>query len=900
MARLEIDIALNNLQGATTGLKTLQDSLKQLSGKGVKIEVGGTAIAEAKVQAIQATTAIKEMVASANVNNATFLTKVKAEGIEAKTAVTQLSGELISSKVELEKQKSSLVEVTKAGKELDNQNKVTRNSIAKLTEQTKLYALEQKKLRNEQGSSKSLNEYQKLSRELTAVRNEAKNVGAQMYKLTQTGQQATPVFQKLEKEFNDLKNKSTQLDSGLKTIDGSLGQFQRNVGNYEGKMANANGVTMEFNRIIQDAPFGMMGIGNNIQQLAANWQIYSEQAKRSAAETGKTIGTMGLMRGVMAQFLTTGNLITFGIAAITSAWTAYSMNVKTAKEETRDMNNQFTTQAGQLQNIISLTQKSALTQRDKATAVSEYNKNLGDTLGTVKTYGELEQKLIQNGATYVNYLSLKAQAEATYQLALKKTGEMMNNIMMLESNGRSSGFFGWVAKASDTIDELVYGKGTQGKTKITANDARRIAQLPTDKEFYIAIRGMGDALKRGLKDVRADWKKQLKLADLGGDLTQEFNKIGDKLNLKFPDLNLDKDGNLTKGNKALEKAVKLVNNYLELLKEISSISGLGSVDYSTLGKVGIDLEVGKVKAELDQVLRDIDAYKTKVLNDTTISESQRTNLIAKANADREILEGRHLAKMKILQQDYTKRIEEMTVKPVKTVATMDEIQSTEEPEWMKKQKELTRAIKSEINNILNMLPNLSGGFSDIFAQLTNGLNDILQKALVERLGEMITKKMKQLDDETQMIAGALAVAGKTLQGLFSKTSGVGQGIGGAMSGAGAGLGIGSMLASTLGKSAGPWGAAIGGAIGLVSGIIGAKKAKKQEEMQRKQLEEQKKANALLERMNALAYTSSIIGGQSQYGIVSGVNRNAQGEFTFKIDGRDLVAVMGNNERLIGR
>ena len=84
MARLEIDIALNNLQGATTGLKTLQDSLKQLSGKGVKIEVGGSAIAEAKVQAIQATTAIKEMVASANVNNATFLTRLKLKVLRLK------------------------------------------------------------------------------------------------------------------------------------------------------------------------------------------------------------------------------------------------------------------------------------------------------------------------------------------------------------------------------------------------------------------------------------------------------------------------------------------------------------------------------------------------------------------------------------------------------------------------------------------------------------------------------------------------------------------------------------------------------------------------------------------------------------------------------------------------
>ena len=71
----------------------------------------------------------------------------------------------------------------------------------------------------------------------------------------------------------------------------------------------------------------------------------------------------------------------------------------------------------------------------------------------------------------------------------------------------------------------------------------RIAQLPTDKDFYIAIRGMGDALKKGLKDVRKDWKKSIQSSNLGGDLTQEFNKIADGLNLKMPDLNLDKISN---------------------------------------------------------------------------------------------------------------------------------------------------------------------------------------------------------------------------------------------------------------------------------------------------------------------------------------------------------------------
>lgn len=875
MARLEIDIALNNLQGATTGLKTLQDSLKQLSGKGVKIDVGANSLNEMKAS-------------------------------------------LIANKVELEKQKIGIIEVAKAGKELDNQNKVTRNSIAQLTEESKRYNLEQKKLRDEQKASKGLDLKVTGEGSIVAMR-------AKLRDLTKTYDNLSASQRNNSNTNNTLLNDIKRLNSELSRAEQASGRYQRQVGNYEKATYGATGVTMEFNRIIQDAPFGMMGIGNNIQQLTSNWSEYTRQAKAAAAANGATVTSMGLVKGVMSSFLTTGNLLTLGIAAATSAWTAYTMwqqrSNKEAKETERTLKatkDALTEYVDSLNSVNSAQLKGAQGAESELSRLkilkSIYdNSNVSlknrreaynDIIGMYESYfGKLstEEKSVFNLTDRYNKLTNAVMQTAMARAYQQEMEENAVKLRALEKKANSEISRYNKEKQKQNDQELVFREALLGNY---GKEAQALANIEAVQKG-ISKGGLGSQMENQKQQAKLNKLLQEYNKTWGGinavnadnaDLLDRINKIAEN-GVVITKSGLDVDN---KRNTTLEKAVKLVNNYLELLKEISSISGLGSVDYSTLGKVGIDLEVGKVKAELDQVLREIDAYKTKVLNDTTISESQRTNLIAKANADREILEGRHLAKMKILQQDYTKRIEEMTVKPVKTVATMDEIQSTEDPEWMKKQKELTRAIKSEINNILNMLPNLSGGFSDIFAQLTNGLNDILQKALVERLGEMITKKMKQLDDETQMIAGALAVAGKTLQGLFSKTSGVGQGIGGAMSGAGAGLGIGSMLASTLGKSAGPWGAAIGGAIGLVSGIIGAKKAKKQEEMQRKQLEEQKKANALLERMNALAYTSSIIGGQSQYGIVSGVNRNAQGEFTFKIDGRDLVAVMGNNERLIGR
>jgi len=99
---------------------------------------------------------------------------------------------------------------------------------------------------------------------------------------------------------------------------------------------------------------------------------------------------------------------------------------------------------------------------------------------------------------------------------------------------------------------------------------------------------------------------------------------------------------------------------------------------------------------------------------------------------------------------------------------------------------------------------------------------------------------------------------------------------------------------------GPWGAAAGALIGGISGFFKGKKAKKQEELQRKQLLEQQKANALLERINRLTYASQIVGGRTEYGVVSGVNRNEFGEIVFKINGNDLVASLDRTNKNKGR
>ena len=219
---------------------------------------------------------------------------------------------------------------------LDNSFKETRNSIAKLNEEQKRYNATQRETRDALKAVSSERPYTQLTAEMNRVRKEAQDLGAQMIRLEMAGDKTSAEYIQLATAFKTAQQSLNPLDTAVKKLDGTLGQHQRNVGNYQQTQSGANGVTMEFNRIIQDAPFGMMGIGNNIQQLAANWQHYAQQQRTAADGTKIAVSNMSLMKGAISSLFAPANLLTLGIATITSAWTYYTMSQQKANKVTKE------------------------------------------------------------------------------------------------------------------------------------------------------------------------------------------------------------------------------------------------------------------------------------------------------------------------------------------------------------------------------------------------------------------------------------------------------------------------------------------------------------------------------------------------------------------------------------
>ena len=91
--------------------------------------------------------------------------------------------------------------------------------------------------------------------------------------------------------------------------------------------SNYNAVGIDFARIIQDAPFGIIGVSNNITQLASSFQ----NARASGQSFTKILGSI----------FSAGNIVTLGISAITTALVLYEQGVfgftESNKEATKSL-----------------------------------------------------------------------------------------------------------------------------------------------------------------------------------------------------------------------------------------------------------------------------------------------------------------------------------------------------------------------------------------------------------------------------------------------------------------------------------------------------------------------------------------------------------------------------------
>lgn len=197
---------------------------------------------------------------------------------------------------------------------------------------------------------------------------------------------------------------------------------------FQGLATNVRGsntVAMEFNRIIQDAPFGMMGIGNNVQQLAGNFSQLSKNAG----------GTVPAIKAAFSAMVTGPNLALLAISALTAGITAYNMGafdfLKSNKEaeksleELREESEEYVKNLNAIQRaqvvgaqsaqaqltslrlLYERTQDVTLSEEERLKAISELQRVYP------QAFGNINQEIILNGQAKKSYDDLATSILAT-------------------------------------------------------------------------------------------------------------------------------------------------------------------------------------------------------------------------------------------------------------------------------------------------------------------------------------------------------------------------------------------------------------------------------------------------------------------------------------------------------
>jgi hypothetical protein len=206
--------------------------------------------------------------------------------------------------------------------------------------------------------------------------------------------------QELEQTIREM----TRLNALGRQVSGGLGSTTQGFNKLAGGVTNANGVAIEFSRIIQDAPFGLIGIGNNIQQLTANF-----------AQVSKTAGGAGAaIKASLGALISPANLLVLGISAVTAAFTAYQMgafdflksneeaakSVKELADEIDNVQSRTVAEGAKISALRSVIEDETLSREKRLEAV----KRLQDTYPTI--FANADKEKLLNGELTTSYDTL--------------------------------------------------------------------------------------------------------------------------------------------------------------------------------------------------------------------------------------------------------------------------------------------------------------------------------------------------------------------------------------------------------------------------------------------------------------------------------------------------------------
>lgn len=342
----------------------------------------------------------------------------------------------------------------------------------------------------------------------------------------------------------------------------------RSFDNLKRSAGAATGAAISFGRIIQDAPFGIIGVANNIQNFGEQF----------AALGGKAATAGQKLSMFFAALITPANLAILAVSALTAGYQAYALGLFDSEEKTKDLRSE----TEKLNDSLALVRKN-LNAVDSARL--ESNKGASDELVELELLNS-----VLNDTSKSEFERVRA-----YNLLLEKYPRIVGNISEEKA--------------------LVDGLGDSYVTLVNAINQRAAAVAIEDKLVELAKQRI-DLTQKELNETQLQnslLKERANLVQQIRDRNVEVNETATQLDKVFGEQRVDfellKIGEqLVKVNQDFELLgnVVAVGTTNALLKNAASVEFLKN-EYLGLGHTLISLldPLDKVQKRTIEIIPDI-------------------------------------------------------------------------------------------------------------------------------------------------------------------------------------------------------------------------------------------------------------------------------------------------------
>lgn len=676
----------------------------------------------------------------------------------------------------------------------------------------------------------------------------------------------------------------TQADAKIKALDATIGNHQRNVGDYGRQW---NGLNMSIQQVGRELPSLAVGWNTFFLAISNNLPILADELKRAKTEY-KALTAQGqkatpVWKQVVSSMFSWQSAITVGITLLTvygdnlvnwiSSLFDAKKAVKSLDDAQEELNKRFTEDVGGIgkQVIKVKTLQEAWTGlgnnlKDKKKFIKD-NKEAFQELGvSINNVNDADNLLINNTKAFIEAMTLRAEAEAAYKLAVDEAERSIKAKREADQKKKENPNI-WDKLKAFGVNLLVNNMGIQtDATRIheaevkSLEDESEAAKAAADSYVKLGISKEEVAKKKlkeaGIKEpekedkaekskIQAEKKRLQELLNLRREnLQTEIDLMREGTEKKIAQINLDYDnetaailakekewkdaqgGTLTK-EQTVEIRTALINSYVKREKSTSEVNKLQSEEE----KRAMNEYLKEYGTYLEKRQAIIDLYNEKIKKATT--EGERLSLgedKKKALSDLDIEANKVTSAISQLFGD----MKDKTLKDLDLINKrgQEALEFLKSGEW-DEEKGKALGISKETFEIWSKSPDKLKDISDMLGDNKEAADSL--RPAYDRMAMGLKKIFSAGDDSKKLLEGfedlqeginKAMEAGRFLSDTFTK---LGDTVGGTFSGIADGLNVamdainsgmqGAQAAASLGL--GEIGMAAGAAIGVVSSLASA-------------------------------------------------------------------------------